>query len=143
MTPRSTERTNGSASSWLESRFVACLPVCPRDQVLGSRPSCGNSAHPIDASISTCPPSTPYGRLSACRIRPTRAAASSSVAVPSETTTNSSPPTRDRVRGADDRLEAPPDGAQHLVRLVTAHVVDALESVQVDDEEREQLLRPA
>ena len=51
---------------------------------------------------------------------------------------------RDRVRRAHDRLETPSDRAQNLVpRLVAAYVVDALESVEVDDEERERLLRPA
>ena len=48
----------------------------------------------------------------------------------------------DGVRRAHDRLEPARDGAQHLVaRLVTAHVVDPLEAVEVDDEEGERLLR--
>ena len=47
----------------------------------------------------------------------------------------------DGVRLSDDRLEAPCDRAEHLVaRLVSADVVDALEPVEVDDEERERLL---
>ena len=57
-------------------------------------PSCGKIAQPIEASSSTTPPSTRYGRRSALRRRPTSAAASSSHAVPSDRTTNSSPPTR-------------------------------------------------
>ena len=46
----------------------------------------------------------------------------------------------DGVRLADDRLEAPSDRPQHLVaRFVSPDVVDALEPVEIDDEERERL----
>ena len=46
----------------------------------------------------------------------------------------------DGVRLADDRLEAPSDRPQHLVaRFVSTDVVDALEPVEIDDEERERL----
>ena len=84
-------------------------------------------------------PETLYGRRRACRSRPASAAASSSLSVPSERTTNSSPPTRATVSVADDRFEAARDRAKDLVRLVPADVVDALESVQVDDQQREGL----
>ena len=108
-------------------------------------PSCGKSAQPIEASSSTSAPSTRYEppqRLpeSARRARPLRRRS----AVPSERTTNSSPPTRATVSVcADDRLEPARDRAKHRVPdLVPPDVVDALEAVEVDDEQRERLLRP-
>ena len=49
-----------------------------------------------------------------------------------------------RVAGPDDRLEAPRDRPQHVVaRLVTPDVVDALEAVQIHDEQCKRLGRSA
>ena len=59
-----------------------------------STPSSGNTDQPMLPSISTAAPSTRNGRRSALRSRPTRAPARSSLPVPIERMTNSSPPTR-------------------------------------------------
>ena len=51
---------------------------------------------------------------------------------------------RHGVAGAHDRLEASRQRAQDRVAgAVTADVVDVLEAVEVDDDERERLVRPA
>ena len=47
----------------------------------------------------------------------------------------------DGVRRPHDRLEPARDRAQHRLPASTAHVVDPLEAVQIDDEEGERLLR--
>ena len=51
---------------------------------------------------------------------------------------------RDGVRLADDRLEPARERLQHDVACaVTSHVVDLLEAVEVDRDEREGLARPS
>ena len=139
------ERRARRTISSLVSRFVAYIwPSARARSSPGVSPSCGKSAQPIDASISTRPPSTRYGRRRALRRRPTSAAASSSLDVPSESTTNSSPPTRATVSmPRTTACEPLGDHAQDGVAgLVAADVVDALEPVEVDDEQRERLGRP-
>ena len=51
---------------------------------------------------------------------------------------------RDGVRLAENRLETAREGLQHEVACaMTAHVVDLLEAVEIDRDEREGLARPA
>ena len=67
----------------------------------------------------------------------------SSSAVPSDSTTNSSPPTRATVSVSRTTALEPAAIVRStaLPDLVAAHVVDALEAVEVDDEQRERLAR--
>ena len=109
----------------------------------GVAPSAGKRAQPIEASISTMPPSTRYGRRS-------------DVAEPSDEGRRLLLGARadreddelvaadpgDGVARPDDGLEPTRDALQHLVaRVVPADVVDLLEAVEVDDHQRERVRR--
>ena len=92
--PASTPRRIMTDSS-LVSRFVAYIWPSARERSSSAvEPSSGNTDQPMLPSISTAAPSTRNGRRNALRSLPTSAPARSSLPVPIERMTNSSPPTR-------------------------------------------------
>ncbi len=108
-------------------------------------PSSGYTAQPMLPSISTLAPSDaerPTERLAEAPDERARAV----VASRSDREHDELVPTdaRDRVRFADDGFEAPRERLQHDVACpVPADVVDVLEPVEVDRDQRERLARAA
>ena len=134
------------AESSPESRFVTNICSSARPSSSSAEaPSSGKTAQPIEASISTTPPSTVYGRRSACRRRPTeRAHLLLGGGLEREDDELVAADPRHGVARADDGLEPPRDRLQDLVAgVVAADVVDLLEAVEVDHEERERRDRAA
>ena len=108
-------------------------------------PSSGNTAQPMLPSISTAVPSMLNGLRSAWRRRPDeRCRALVAPGSDREDDELVAADARDRVRLAHDRLEPARERLQHAVACaVTADVVDVLEAVEVDRDERERLARPS
>ena len=96
-------------------------------------------------SISTADPSTLNGLRNAWRRRPTSALARSSAPVPDrEHDELVATDAGDGVRLAENRLEPARERLQHEVACaMTPHVVDLLEAVEVDRDEREGFARPS